>query len=135
MQFLGNGLYFLFVVIYGLDWSMGTENWWANFSYGLLILANLSSPLWIGPIHKWAVVWCHQPCHHNISCHRPCQRHIIFHVCATSSAMWMSCDLAIEFMTFIFIINNGPGLGWMGLRLFYDIPKTSWIELICDDFC
>jgi len=54
---------------------------------------------------------------------------------ATSSTMSSMCDMAIEFVTkimlfvtFIFVIGNGLGLGFGGPRTFYDDFKTSWIK-------
>jgi hypothetical protein len=37
-------------------------------------------------------------------------------------------------VTFIFVTNSGPELGWAGSKLFYDDSETSWIASICDDF-
>ena len=52
----------------------------------------------------------------------------------TSSSMSSMCDMAIQFVTkimlfvtFIFVIENGLGLGFGGPRIFYDDFKTSWI--------
>ena len=54
---------------------------------------------------------------------------------ATSSSISSMCDMAIEFVTkiilvvtFIFVIENGLGLGFGGPETFYDGFKTSWIE-------
>jgi hypothetical protein len=38
------------------------------------------------------------------------------------------------FVTFIFIIDIGPGLGYVGSKLFYDGLEMSQIASICDDF-
>jgi len=44
-------------------------------------------------------------------------------------------DMAIEFvmkiilfMTFIFVIENGFGLGFGGPGIFFDVFETSWIK-------
>ena len=54
---------------------------------------------------------------------------------ATSSSMSSMGDMAIEsgtkiilFVTFIFVIENGLGLGIGGPGIFYDGFKTSWIK-------
>jgi len=53
----------------------------------------------------------------------------------TSYSILSMCDMAIEFVmkiilfvTFIFVIENGLGLGFGGPRTFYDDFKTSWIK-------
>ena len=64
---------------------------------------------------------------------------IVIHVIAMSAAMSFSmssiCDTAVEsmtnitlFVTFIFVIKNGLGLGFEGSGTFYDGFKTSWIK-------
>ena len=54
---------------------------------------------------------------------------------ATSSSMSSMCDMTIEFVmkiilfvTFIFVIENGFGLGFGGSGTFYDGFKMSWIK-------
>ena len=37
-------------------------------------------------------------------------------------------------MTVIFVLDNGLELDLTGIRLFYDVFKTLWVELICDDY-
>ena len=61
--------------------------------------------------------------------------HVIAKSTATSSAMSSMCDMAIEFVTkiilfvtFIFVIENGLGLGFGGPGTFYDGFETSWIK-------
>ena len=62
--------------------------------------------------------------------------HIITMSAATSSSMSSICDMAIEsvtkiiqFVTLIFVIENGLGLGFRGSGTFHDGFKTSWIKL------
>ena len=54
---------------------------------------------------------------------------------AMSFAMSLMCDMAIEsvtkiilFVTFIFVIENGFGLGFGGPGIFCDVFETSWIK-------
>ena len=54
---------------------------------------------------------------------------------ATSSTVSSMRDMAIEsvtkiilFVTFIFVIENGLGLGFGGPRIFCDVFETSWIK-------
>jgi len=54
---------------------------------------------------------------------------------AMSSIMSLMCDMAIEsvtkvilFVMFIFVIENGLGLGFGCSGTFYDGFKTSWIK-------
>ena len=61
--------------------------------------------------------------------------HVITMSAATSSSMSSMCDIAIEsvtkiklFVTLIFVIENGLGLGFRGPETFYDGFKTSWIN-------
>ena len=61
--------------------------------------------------------------------------HVITMSATTSSSMSSMCDMAIEsvtkiilFVTFIFVIENGLGLGFGGSGIFYDDFKTSWIK-------
>ena len=64
---------------------------------------------------------------------------IAIHVITMSAAMLSSMssmyDIIIEsvmkiilFVTFIFVIENGLGLGFGGLKTFYDDFKMSWIK-------
>ena len=90
---------------------------------------------------------CHVTCHVSVTFH--VSSHVIDHVnlhviiaihiiaksIATLSSMSSMCDMAIEFVTkiilfvtFIFVIKNGFGLGFGGPRTFYDGFKTSWIK-------
>jgi len=55
------------------------------------------------------------PHHHHISCHVSC------HIIATLTAMSFMSDMAIKFVTFIFVINDGPGLRWVGLGYFMTV--------------
>ena len=61
--------------------------------------------------------------------------HVIAKSTATSSSMSSMYDVAIEsvtkiilFVIFIFVIENGFGLGFGGPGTFYDGFKTSWIN-------
>ena len=87
------------------------------------------------------VVSCHHhfPCYCHVSCHVKLHVIIAIHVismsAATSSTMSSMRDMAIEsvtkiilFVTFIFVIENGLGLGFGGLKTFYDDFKMSWIK-------
>ena len=54
---------------------------------------------------------------------------------AMLSSMSSMYDITIEFVmkiilfvTFIFVIENGLGLGFGGLKTFYDDFKMSWIK-------
>ena len=54
--------------------------------------------------------------------------------------MLSMCDMAIEsvtkiilFMTFIFVIENGLGLGFRDPGIFYDGFEMSWIKQIHDE--
>ena len=86
------------------------------------------------------------PCHHHFSRHCYVIDHVKLHViiaihviamsAATSSSMSSLCDMAIEFVTkiilfvtLIFVIENGLGLGFRGSGTFHDGFKTSWIKL------
>ena len=60
---------------------------------------------------------------------------VIAKLTAMSFSMSSMCDVAIEsvmkvilFVTFIFVTENGLGLGFGGPRIFYDGFKTSWIK-------
>src|SRR6185436_982345 len=78
------------------------------------------------------------PCHHHFPCHCHVSSHVIDVIAmstATLSSMSSMCDIAIEsvtkiilFVTFIFVIENGLGLGFGGPGTFYDGFKTSWIK-------
>jgi len=91
------------------------------------------------------VALCHHhfPCHYHVGCHviDHVKLHVIIsiHVIAMSIAMLSSMssmyDITIEsvmkiilFVTFIFVIENGLGLGFGGLKTFYDDFKMSWIK-------
>ena len=61
--------------------------------------------------------------------------HVITMSAATSSSMSSMCDMAIEsvmkiilFVTLIFFIENGFGLGFRGPETFHDGFKKSWIK-------
>jgi len=61
--------------------------------------------------------------------------HVITMSAATSSSMSSICDMAIEsvtkiilFVTLIFVIENGLGLGFRGPETFHDGFKTSRIK-------
>jgi len=61
--------------------------------------------------------------------------HVFAKSIATSSSMSSMYDVAIEsvtkiilFVIFIFVIENGFGLGFGGPGTFYDGFKTSWIN-------
>ena len=86
------------------------------------------------------------PCHHHFPRHCYVIDHVKLHViiaihviamsAATSSFMSSLCDMAIEFITkiilfvtLIFVIENGLGLGFGGSGTFHDGFKTSWIKL------
>ena len=67
--------------------------------------------------------------------------HVIAMSAATSSSMSSLCDMAIEsvtkiilFVTLIFIIENGLGLGFGGPGTFHDGFKTSWIKQFVTKF-
>jgi len=85
------------------------------------------------------------PCHHHFPRHCYVIDHVKLHViiaihviamlAATSSSMSSLCDMAIEsvtkiilFVTLIFVIENGLGLGFGGPGTFHDGFKTSWIK-------
>jgi hypothetical protein len=83
------------------------------------------------------------PCHCHVSSyvidhvklHVIVAIHVISMSTAMSSSMSLMCDMAIEFVTkiilfvmFIFVIENGFGLGFEGPETFYDAFKTSWIK-------
>ena len=85
------------------------------------------------------------PCHHHFPCHCYIIDHVKLHViiaihvivmsAAMSSSMSLLCDMAIEsvtkiilFMTLIFVIENGFGLGFGGPGTFHDGFKMSWIK-------
>jgi hypothetical protein len=46
--------------------------------------------------------------------------------------MYDKCYLT--FVTFIFVTEIGPELGWVGSNLIYDGVETLWITLIYDVF-
>jgi hypothetical protein len=46
----------------------------------------------------------------------------------------MSIAMLATFMTFIFVIETGPGLGLVGSKLFYDGAEMSQIASIYDVF-
>jgi hypothetical protein len=54
-----------------------------------------------------------------------------FNSTAISHSSWRGYSIYDEcyptFVTFIFITNYGPGLGWVDSKLFYDGSKTSQI--------
>ena len=61
--------------------------------------------------------------------------HVITMSVATLSSISSMCDMAIEsvtkiilFVTLIFVIENGLGLGFRGPETFHDGFKTSWIK-------
>ena len=77
---------------------------------------------------------CHWPrhCHviSHVNMHGIIAIHVIAKSTATSSAMSSMCDMAIEsmtkiilFMTFIFVIENGFGLGFGGQGYFMTVSK------------
>ena len=85
------------------------------------------------------------PCHHHFPRHCYVIDHIELHVIiaihvivkstATSFFMSLLCDMAIKsvtklilFVTLIFVIENGLGLGFRGPETFHDGFKTSWIK-------
>ena len=85
------------------------------------------------------------PCHHYFPRHCYVIYHVKLHViiaihviamsAAMSSSMSLLCDMAIEsvtkiilFVTLIFVIENGLGLGFGGPGTFHDGFKTSWIK-------
>jgi hypothetical protein len=41
----------------------------------------------------------------------------------------------VTFVTFIYVIETGPGLSWAGSNLIYDGVETSWIASIYDTLC
>ena len=135
---------------------MTHENCWADILYGLCIaefcgykwwaekyLIYFSSPGWIrahpqmgcGDVSTTSFATL-EPCHRQSKCH------VISHASTMSSAtlaprhLPCGCCVTWQFNQWclFFVIDNGPGLGWMGLGLFYDVLKTAWIELIYDDF-
>ena len=74
------------------------------------------------------------PRHHHVSCHviaisaatssqhqLPCHCHVSCHIIATLTAMSFMSDMAIKYVTFIFVINDGPGLRWVGLDYFMTV--------------
>jgi len=54
--------------------------------------------------------------------------HVITMSAATSSSMSSMCDMAVESVTFIFVIKNRLGLGFEGPGRFHDGFKTSCIK-------
>jgi len=77
--------------------------------------------------------YCHVIIHVNL--HVIIAIHVITMSTDTSYSILSMCDMAIEFVTkiilfvtFIFVIENGIGLGFGGPRTFYDDFKTSWIK-------
>jgi len=85
--------------------------------------------------------WAHSKmgCEVDVTCHVTCHitttSYIMAMSSATSSSMSSLCDMAIEsvtkiilFVTLIFVIENGLGLGFGGPRIFHDGFKTSWIK-------
>ena len=76
-------------------------------------------------------------CHHHFPCHCHVKLHVIIaiHVISMSAATSSMRDMAIEsvtsiilFVTFIFVIENGLGLGFGGPGIFCDVFETSWIK-------
>jgi hypothetical protein len=74
------------------------------------------------------------PHHHNISCHviamsaatssprqLPHHRHVSCHIIAMLMAMSFMSDMAIKSVMFILVINDGPGLRWVGLDYFMTV--------------
>jgi len=97
----------------------------------------------------------HLPCQHYFSCNCHVNSYVIDHVnlhvniaihviaksTAMSSSMSSMCDMAIEsvtkiilFVMFIFIIENGFGLGFGGPGTLYDGFKTSWMKQFMTKF-
>ena len=91
----------------------------------------------------------HLPCQHHFSCNCHVSSYVIDHVnlhvniaihviaksTATSSSMSSMYDVAIEsvteiilFVMFIFVTENGLGLGFGGSETIYNVFKTSWIK-------
>jgi len=71
---------------------------------------------------------CHFSCHiittsaaTSSPCQLPHHRHVSCHIIATLMAMSFMSDMAIQSVTFIFIINDGPGLRWVGLDYFMTV--------------
>ena len=67
--------------------------------------------------------------------------HVIAKSTAMSSSMSSMCDMAIEsvtkiilFVTFIFVIENGFGLGFGGPGTLYDGFKMSWMKQFMTKF-
>ena len=144
MRCLENVFYFLFDVISGME-LLCCFDIWARKTGGLIfymgccvVLMNLLSTNGL----RW---WHHLPRHHhfphhchvskNINLHVIIAIHVIAKSTATSSYMSSIYDVAIEFVTkfilfviFIFVIENGLGLGFRGPGTFHDGFKTSWIK-------
>jgi len=83
------------------------------------------------------VVSCHHhfPCYCHVSCHVKLHVIIAIHVISMSAATSSMRDMAIEsvtsiilFVTFIFVIENGLGLGFGGPWIFCDVFEMSWIK-------
>ena len=111
--------------------------------------------IWIGTIQNglwgWRHLPCHSPRHHYFPHNGHVSNHVIGHVIIAiyvitmspampSSMSWM-CDMAIEFVTkiilfvmFIFVIENGFGLGFGGPGTFDDGFKMSWIKQFVTKF-
>ena len=130
-------------------------NWWAEFLFGLYIVLILVS--WelmvgreiFGPSLWTRLNWAHSQmgrgaddtCHisnyviGHVNLHVIIAIHVITMSATTSSFMSSMCDMAIEsvtkiilFVTLIFVIENGLGLGFRGPETFHDGFKTSWIK-------
>ena len=131
-----------FLLIYlGLGWNdhavyMGCVNE-AQIGSGACYHIVVHVSIHVAPCHH------HFPCHYHVGCHviDHVKLHVIIsiHVIAMSIAMLSSMssmyDITIEsvmkiilFVTFIFVIENGLGLGFGGLKTFYDDFKMSWIK-------
>ena len=129
-------------------WEMVLQFWyvfWAVMTIlikGLKIRSNFVAHSELGPSTCGLCCWCHLPRHVRLPHHFPHHCHVSNHVIitihvtvkstATSSFMSPLCDVAIEsvtkiilFVTLIFVIENGLGLGFGGPGTFHDGFKTS----------
>ena len=132
---VGNGLTILVCILGSNDYSnKRVEN-----------QVKFCGPLWIGPIHLWAVLLMSLATSRAIATSLSTSLHISSYVIiaihitvkstATSSFMSPLCDVTIEsvtkiilFVTLIFVIENGLGLGFGSPGTFHDGFKTSWIK-------
>ena len=125
---------------------MVRQFWYAFWAIMTILIKGLKiRPNW-WPTLNWAhpLMGCAADVIRHVNCH--VSSHVIDHVnlhviiaihvitksTATSSSMSSTCDMTIQsvtkiilFVTFIFVIKNGIGLGFGGPGTFYDGFKTS----------